>query len=349
MATLTIADLDNGKRDLETVDAVANSQADTTTTRYGQQTLTLAGVLRRLGYQVPVPYAPGISVTSGLTTVERDGVIYAPRVKQLPFTTGAWDPGQWRVVQNTDGSNLVYQFPERGAAESAAATLPDGAAVVVEGETQGHAMAGAYAPDSGTPAVRLQDYAALGAYSGKAQAVDIVAPGIAGRFYRRGTAAANGGTVIKDALGRSWERDYGGRVKAAWFGVSVDAADNKAALQLALNAASDIDLPQGRIKLSPGAVMNSYNRLHGFGPSPVYPYDSSLMGRVGGSELYLTAAGYALDASGTVGAGINGVAIKSQGGGISAYGAAPAYKSGRYGVNITRSFQFTAKNWSAHG
>ena len=50
MATLTIADLDNGKRDLETVDAVANSQADTTTTRYGDAVLTLSGALCRRPY-----------------------------------------------------------------------------------------------------------------------------------------------------------------------------------------------------------------------------------------------------------------------------------------------------------
>ena len=349
MATLTIADLDNGKRDLETVDAVANSRADTTTTRYGDSVLTLAGALRRLGYQAPVPYASGLTIDSGLITVEKDGVVYAPRVEMLPFTTGAWNPDQWRVVQNTDDSNLVYQFESEAEAQAAASTLPEGSSVIVEGETQGRATAGVYVPDSGTPAVRLQDYAELENYSGKASAVDITNPGIAGRFYRRGSAAANGGTVIKDALGRSWGREYEGRVKAAWFGVSVDAPDNKAALQLALNAALEIELPRGRIKLSSGAVMNDYSVLYGAGPSPVYPYDSALTSRVGGTELYLTSAGYALDASGTVGAGINGIAIKSQGGGISAYGAAPAYEPGRFGVDITQSFQFTAKNWSAHG
>ena len=99
MATLTIADLDNGQRDLQTVDAVANSTADFTTTRFGDSVLTLAGALRRLGYQAPVPYASGLNVDSPLFTVERGGVVYAPNPSQIPFTTGAWNASQWLVVQ----------------------------------------------------------------------------------------------------------------------------------------------------------------------------------------------------------------------------------------------------------
>ena len=100
MATLTIADLDNGKRDLETVDAVANSPEDTTVTRSGDNVLTLAGALRRLGYKPPVPYASGLVVNSSLFTVSRDGVIYAPDPTLVPFTTGAWAAAQWRVIQD---------------------------------------------------------------------------------------------------------------------------------------------------------------------------------------------------------------------------------------------------------
>lgn len=101
MATcaLTIADLSNGKRDLETIASVANSSEDWTTTRTGQQTLTVSGALRRLGYSAPVVYAPGLAIDSGLSTVEKDGVIYAPLPSLVPFTTGAWNPAQWHVVQ----------------------------------------------------------------------------------------------------------------------------------------------------------------------------------------------------------------------------------------------------------
>ncbi|MEG1038918.1 MAG: hypothetical protein RSE94_03250 [Pseudomonas sp.] len=147
MATLTIADLDNGKRDLETVDAVANSQADTTTTRYGQQTLTLAGALRRLGekgdaiirnlgYFVPVDYAPGLSVTEpNFTVIGPDGKVYAAQAGQLPFTTGAWDAAQWYPIQNDLNDHKLLVFDTRVEAEAAATTLPDGQPVQIQADS----------------------------------------------------------------------------------------------------------------------------------------------------------------------------------------------------------------------
>lgn len=135
MATLTLADLDNGKRDLETVDAVANSQADTTITRYGDSVLTLAGVLRRLGYAAPVPYVSGLDISSGLTTVEKDGVVYRPDTGLVPFTTGAWNPDQWRVVQNTVGGNELLIFDTRALAASTAAIIPDGQPIKIKSDS----------------------------------------------------------------------------------------------------------------------------------------------------------------------------------------------------------------------
>ena len=222
MATLTIADLDNGKRDLETVDAVANNQADTTTTRYGDSVLTLVGALRRLGYQAPAPYAPGVAVTSGLTTVERDGVIYAPRVELLPFTTGAWAAGQWRVVQNTHDTNQVYRFHTLAEAQSAAATLPEGASVIVEGDSQGHVNAGQYVEDTGLPAHTLQSYAALLAYSGKQSVIRLTSKNIAGIFTYDVALpnTSDGGTRFAHASGvGAWQREVGASVLAEWFGM----------------------------------------------------------------------------------------------------------------------------------
>ena len=227
MATLTIADLDNGKRDLETVDAVANSSADTTTTRYGDSVLTLAGALRRLGYQAPVPYASGLNVDSPLFTVEygSPAVVYRPAL--VPFTTGAWNPTQWRVVQNTGGTNLAYQFPTLNEAEIAAATLPGGSAITVEGVSQGHVVSRAYVPDSGVPAVTLGTYADLLAYSGRAQVIDLVGVmGLsrpdrkAGRFVKtdRAGATTDDGIVFVTPAG-TFERDIGGgAVRPEWYG-----------------------------------------------------------------------------------------------------------------------------------
>ncbi|WP_288076009.1 hypothetical protein [Pseudomonas sp.] len=234
MATLTTADLDNGKRDLETVDAVANSPADTITTRYGDTVLTLAGALRRLGYAAPVPYASGLVIDSGLTTVSRDGAIYAPDPLILPFTTGAWDPAQWRVVQNTQSTNQVYQFPTLGAAQSAAATLPDGSAVVVDGVSQGHAVGGEYVADGGVPALSFESYAELQAYTGKASLFQVTGQGIAGLFSvltGDNTSVSDGGTVFVLPGGRRVRRLYDGKVNVQWFGAV--SGDTSAAAALA--------------------------------------------------------------------------------------------------------------------
>lgn len=154
MATLTIADLDNGKRDLQTVDAVANSRAATATTRFGQQTTTLyeairrivaAGdaqlaeqkesaeaIIRNLGFMAPVPYAAGIEVAStNFTVIGPDGNIYAAQPGQVPFTTGAWDDSQWFPIQNSLNDHKLLVFSTLLEAETAAATLPDGQMVSV--------------------------------------------------------------------------------------------------------------------------------------------------------------------------------------------------------------------------
>ena len=229
MATLTVADLDHGKRDLETVDAVANSRDDTTTTRYSQQTLTLAGALRRLGWQAPVPYAPGLSVGSPVMTVERDGVVYRPDPALVPLTTADWNPDQWRVVQNTHDTNQVYQFPTLGAAQSAAATLPDGVAVLVEGDSQGHIVAGAYVPDGRPPALPMKDYDALRAYRGRETSFYITDRGISGPFNvvpGDSTTPDNGGTWLVLGDGRRVRRDYpAGIVYIDWFGAKNDESE----------------------------------------------------------------------------------------------------------------------------
>lgn len=92
--------------------------------------------------------------------------------------------------------------------------------------------------------LRLPNYEELRAYSGPATIVDLTDAGIAGRFYRRGSAAANGVTVFKDALNRSWERTYSGPVIATWSEAKGDGiADDTAAWVklLDLNATEGID------------------------------------------------------------------------------------------------------------
>lgn len=161
MATLTIADLDNGKRDLQTVDAVANSRAETATTRYGQQTTTLyesirridaagAQILANLGYFVPVDYAPGLSVTEpNFTVIGPDGNIYAAQAGQLPFTTGVWNPGQWYPIQNGFDRNRLLTFETLPEAQAASATLPDGQRIEVIENQWSYSVAGGGLTDEG--------------------------------------------------------------------------------------------------------------------------------------------------------------------------------------------------------
>lgn len=234
MTTLTIADLDNGKRDLQTICAVSNSPQDFTTTRYGDNVLTLAGALRRLGYTAPVPYTSGLTVDSGLFTVSRDGVIYAPDPSLVPFTTSAWNAAQWRPVQNTANTNQVYQFPTLGAAQAAAATLPEGSAVVVEGASQGHVAGGAYVATGGAPAETAASYSDLLAYAGKNTLVQVSGLGVAGVFSLGAadpSVAPNGITVFRLSDGRIARRQYTGRVSALWAGAVGDGvADDAAAI-----------------------------------------------------------------------------------------------------------------------
>lgn len=86
--------------------------------------------------------------------------------------------------------------------------------------------------------LKLQNYTALRAYTGRATAVRITASGVAG-FFQRDDAdvvtADNGGTVIVDASGRRWKRLFDGAVMAAWFGAN-GAADDTAKIQSAIDA-----------------------------------------------------------------------------------------------------------------
>lgn len=259
---LTIQDLANGKRDLQTIDAVANSPQSSTTTRYGDSVLTLAGALRRLGYAPPVEYSVGLLIDSPIVTVEREGIVYAPYPNLVPFTTAAWNPNQWRIVQNTNNRNLVYIFQSDGSAQSAAATLPEGTFLVVEGESQGHVASGVYVPDNGAVShtAKFASYSVLNSYSGLSDVSRITDKSTGGIFIRRGSSDANGITVLKDALGRSWERDFSGDILVGWAGASPEKADNADSIQAAANLAAklwkDLSFPDGGFRIGRKIVVD---------------------------------------------------------------------------------------------
>lgn len=64
-------------------------------------------ILGGLGYLPPVAFGSGLNVDSTRFTVTYNGVTYAPVADEVPFTTtGAFDPGQWRVIQGVTAADL---------------------------------------------------------------------------------------------------------------------------------------------------------------------------------------------------------------------------------------------------
>lgn len=86
----------------------------------------------------------------------------------------------------------------------------------------------------------LATYAALRAYTGTATRVQVGGrtnyfDGAAGIFVRTGSAADNDGTILVDALGRSWVRQFDGPVDVRWWGAVGSTNDEAAAIQKALS------------------------------------------------------------------------------------------------------------------
>jgi|SRR6186713_112206 len=114
------------------------------------------------------------------------------------------------------------------AALSAAATIPAYAYTAAEAQS---------ILDNALP---MQSYTALRAYTGRALAVRITTPGIAGLFQRDLVDVATAddwGTVIVDASNRRWKRVYSGTLEVCWFGAVGDGVtDDGVALNRAFAA-----------------------------------------------------------------------------------------------------------------
>lgn len=285
MATLTIADLDNGKRDLQTIDEVANSRAASATTRFGQQTTTLYESIRRinatgdeilsnLGFRVPVDYAPGLNVTdSRFTVTGPDGKVYAPL--SAPFTTGAWNPAQWYVLQNDMNDHKLLIFETLLEAGAAAATLPDGQVVDVESEKK------RYVVQAGVLVFgRLLDDASVTSYT----------PSGTGAVLTTVRAKLSEMVSVKDfgAVGDSNGTTGNGTDNAAAFQAAIDYVK-------ATSGPYTLIVPAGVYRLGSVLTVDTPLRIVGEGCAP---YVGALGTTGGGSWLYFDHSGKGINIDG---------------------------------------------------
>ena len=114
--TISSEDLTNLKENITTIDNVVELPGPTTTTPDSSTIYTLRGQLSRLGYLVPITYTAGISFTinDASKTIDRSGIVYAPKVSELPFTTsGTWaadDENKFYVIQRDKDQYLADSY-----------------------------------------------------------------------------------------------------------------------------------------------------------------------------------------------------------------------------------------------
>lgn len=136
-------------------DTLANTTTlETVTDRLGVPRMSLHGFeqeakrrFESIKFQPPIPYAPGIEVTTSSLTVDYLGVIYYALPSALPFTTGAWNPAQWSPVQNTYPGRELLVFDDYASASAAAATLPEGQVIDVAVNNTRYSVSGGLLTD----------------------------------------------------------------------------------------------------------------------------------------------------------------------------------------------------------
>ena len=113
--TLQVADLVNGKLDVDSLAGVAmvGTTADTITNREGVEIDTLEGRLKKVGFEPPVAYAAGIEFLTPADAVksfDNGGIVYGCLASSRPFTTTgnfSADEPNFFVIQDTGGSGNV--------------------------------------------------------------------------------------------------------------------------------------------------------------------------------------------------------------------------------------------------
>lgn len=202
-------------------------------------------------YQDIGVYGAGIEVTRYNQVFLKDGEFYRPAASLgLPYTTtGMWasESGSFVGV----GDAVLRQ--DLAASSGSALVGYDGGTV----------------QDVLDNAKAMANYTALRAYTGRATGVRITGvmgeakqSSIAGIFQRDSsdtTSADNGGTIIIDALGRRWKRQFDSGVSVKWFGAAGNDIENDtdeflAALAYCKAQKKALAIPDGTYLLTAGAV-----------------------------------------------------------------------------------------------
>jgi len=183
----------------------------------------------------------------------------------------------------------------------------------------------------------IASYASLRAYTGPITAyyvrgVATLFDGGAGVFRVDSadtTSADNGGTILVDAAGRRWRREFSGAVNVLWFGadrsgVTDSAAKVQAALEVATTIPTDVYGPSGDYLIGGAAYINVKPNVTLYGDGAGTHFISGAGGKTANHELVylkdgagirdcrLSGSGY-LGRSGSGNNAWNKIAITTQG------------------------------------
>ncbi len=154
--TLKSEDISNAKANFETIKAVVESDSDTTTTPDGKIIDTIAGAVKKLGWETPAQaYAGGIAFAVGdeRKIIERGGIVYAPLPSEIPFTTtGTWvgadENNFYPITINAESTGFITDYVFSSVAGLQSLTAHGGISVSLTpgstARTQGY-----YAPGDG--------------------------------------------------------------------------------------------------------------------------------------------------------------------------------------------------------
>lgn len=169
-------------------------------------------------------------VIANIYTASSFSITVKSKRKELVFTSS---------FGNSSGSNYaLLVFPDYASAQAAAATLPDGSAIIAEGVSQGHAVAGAYIKISGVSADTIAGYAELDSYVGKNTLLRVSDARTEGVFLLSAadpSVVPNGGITRRLTDGRIARRQYSGPAMLRWW-VDPASSDASAGIQAAFNS-----------------------------------------------------------------------------------------------------------------